>query len=66
MASQAAPPLLDDFLGPLRVDLDKINSLCDLFLRNFQQLSAESTDQFLPTPISDSILRPVSERGQGR
>jgi hypothetical protein len=58
--------LLDDFLGPLQVDLATINILSDHFFEAFKDLSAQSNEQFLPTPISESILRPVGERGHGR
>lgn len=59
-------PLLEHFLQPLRIDLDKAHVLSRRFLQAFETLSAESTDQFLPTPISESILRPVGKRGHGR
>ncbi|KAM4056769.1 hexokinase domain-containing protein [Hirsutella rhossiliensis] len=70
MAPPAAPysssGSLDDFLDPLRIDLDRCHHLSRLFLANFAHLAAESRDQFLPTPISESILRPVADHGQGR
>ncbi|KAI9171235.1 Hexokinase-1 [Paramyrothecium foliicola] len=59
-------PLCDDFLRPLRIDLETIDDLSHRFLTSFTHLSAESDVQFLPTPISESILRPVGERGHGR
>lgn len=61
----ASPTALDQFLKPLHVDVDKIHQLSQRFLVNFERLSAESTSQFLATPISESILRPVSKRGSG-
>jgi hypothetical protein len=57
---------LVQFLQPLRMDLDIAYDLSLRFLDNFQNLSAHSTDQFLPTPISESILRPGGARGSGR
>lgn len=60
-----APPL-DDFLRPLRIDLATIHHLTNRLFETFRTLSAQSDEQFLPTPISESILRPVGERGHGR
>jgi hypothetical protein len=57
---------LAQFLRPMRMDLDIAHDLSLRFLDNFQNLSAHSTDQFLPTPISESILRPVGARSSGR
>ncbi|KAF4126799.1 Hexokinase [Geosmithia morbida] len=45
--------------------VDMIHDLSSRFLTTFAHLSAESTNQFLPTPISDAILRPVGRRGSG-
>ncbi|KAL2168224.1 hypothetical protein VTG60DRAFT_283 [Thermothelomyces hinnuleus] len=60
-----ATPSLDDFLRPLAVDLETVLKLSRELESTFHQLSAESSDQFLPTPISESILRPTT-RDQGR
>ena len=57
---------LDEFLRPLSIDVDAAHVLSQRFLTTFDKLSAESADQFLPTPISESILRPIGERGSGR
>ncbi|KAG5991308.1 hypothetical protein E4U54_003904, partial [Claviceps lovelessii] len=57
--------LLDDFLQPMSVDVEKFHVLSRAFMQNFMQLAADSLDQFLPTPISESILRPVAEYGRG-
>ncbi|OAA47769.1 hexokinase XprF [Metarhizium rileyi] len=57
---------LDAFLRPMSIDVEKCHKLSERFLQNFIQLSAESLDQFLPTPISESILRPVADYGHGR
>lgn len=64
--AMASPSAAYWFLQPLRVDHDMVWDLYRSFLTNFPQLAAESSNQFLPTPISDSILRPVSKRGSGR
>ncbi|TQN63800.1 Hexokinase-1 [Colletotrichum shisoi] len=57
---------LQRFLQPLQVDSQKIHTLSRLFHANFKLLALDAQDQFLPTPISESILRPVSQRGHGR
>ncbi|KAL7628817.1 hypothetical protein AAE478_000332 [Parahypoxylon ruwenzoriense] len=59
-------PDIDNFLGPLYIDEAKAHALSRELYRTFQHLSASSLDQFLPTPISESILRPPggSERGR--
>ncbi|KAK7403132.1 hypothetical protein QQX98_011122 [Neonectria punicea] len=64
MASPA--PSIRDFLGPLDLDLDKAHALSQAFLRTFEKLALESPNQFLPTPITESILRPAHEGTQGR
>lgn len=58
--------LLAQFLEPLNLDLDTCNQLSSRFLQNFSDLAAESTQQFLPTPISESILRPIADTGYER
>lgn len=58
--------VLDDLLLPFHIDVEKCHVLSQRFLANFAQLAAESRDQFLPTPISESILRPVADHGHGR
>ncbi|CAM1511368.1 Fc.00g088810.m01.CDS01 [Cosmosporella sp. VM-42] len=59
------PTPIEEFLAPLHIDLDKVHTLSQRFLQTFESLAAESQDQFLPTPISESILRPAGERSQG-
>ncbi|KAK4189294.1 major facilitator superfamily domain-containing protein [Podospora australis] len=54
---------IDEFLKPLAVDSRTVLELSHELASTFRTLSAESTDQFLPTPISESILRPL-ESGQ--
>ncbi|KAF4973726.1 hypothetical protein FZEAL_9253 [Fusarium zealandicum] len=53
------------FLEPLSVDVAKIQSLSQHFLETFEKLAADSENQFLPTPISEAILRPEAERTRG-
>jgi hypothetical protein len=48
---------IENFLQPLYLDIPKIHSLARAFASTFEKLAAESLDQFLPTPISDSVLR---------
>jgi hypothetical protein len=57
---------LQDFLQPLRIDSDVVHRLSEGLLATFSKLAAEDKQQFLPTPISESILRPVSKTGHGR
>lgn len=66
MAAPARDPALQKFLQPLAIDLDICHDLSKRFLDNFAHLAAESPDQFLPTPISESILRPIADTGSGR
>jgi hypothetical protein len=49
---------LHQFLRPLAIDLDKIVTLARHLEVTYRTLARESENQFLPTPISDSILRP--------
>ena len=65
-SSMARPACdIDIFLQPLHVDISKIHSLARAFASTFRRLAAESLDQFLPTPISDSVLRPKGDE-EGR
>ncbi|KAM0259053.1 hypothetical protein ACHAQJ_003554 [Trichoderma viride] len=55
------------FLEPLSIDVDRSYELSRKFLANFRDLAANSRDQFLPTPISESILRPLTtDQGAGQ
>ncbi|KJZ79757.1 hypothetical protein HIM_00471 [Hirsutella minnesotensis 3608] len=67
-SSKPAPAAttLDDFLAPLHIDLERCHTLAHRFLDNFATLAAQSSEQFLPTPISESILRPIADHGHGR
>jgi hypothetical protein len=56
---------LDEFLQPLAIDTQTVLELSRELESTFRTLSAESLDQFLPTPISESILRPAQQE-QGR
>ncbi|KAK0629623.1 hypothetical protein B0T17DRAFT_488943 [Bombardia bombarda] len=46
---------LDDFLSPLHIDANLVLELARELAWTFGRLSANSLDQFLPTPISESI-----------
>ena len=52
---------IESFLHPLSVDISKIHRLARAFSLTFANLAAFSQDQFLPTPISDSVLRPEGD-----
>jgi hypothetical protein len=56
--SMASSASIEDFLRPLNVDIEKIHNLARSLKDTFENLAAESTDQFLSTPISESVLRP--------
>ncbi|KAI2468947.1 MFS general substrate transporter [Annulohypoxylon bovei var. microspora] len=56
---------VEDFLKPLSIDEAKAHALAHELCRSFQHLSADSLNQFLPTPISESILRPTAGREKG-
>ncbi|KAF4971910.1 hypothetical protein FSARC_1415 [Fusarium sarcochroum] len=60
-----SPLSIEEFLEPFSVDIDKINLLSQHFLQAFEKLAADSENQFLPTPISEAILRPEAKRSQG-
>ncbi|QSZ28558.1 hypothetical protein DSL72_003056 [Monilinia vaccinii-corymbosi] len=62
-----APPktILDEFLQPLDIDINKIHALAKSLCETFKQLAKESTTQFLATPVLEEILRPEAE-GKGR
>lgn len=64
--SPSAVTSISQFLEPLALDNDVVLKLSREFYTNFKYLSAESLDQFLPTPISMSILRPVGRQSTGR
>jgi hypothetical protein len=56
-----AAPSLDKFLQPLAIDSRTALELSRELASTFRTLSSESLDQFLPTPISESILRPAGQ-----
>ncbi|EFX05612.1 hexokinase family protein [Grosmannia clavigera kw1407] len=62
---QNPSPSLDTFLQPLRVDGDRVFALSRGFASTFAHLAADSLDQFLSTPITESILLPPRKRQQG-
>lgn len=56
---------LDDFLRPLRVDIGILSELARRFEGTYRRLAAESEEQFLGTPVRESLLRPGGiERGR--
>ncbi|KAK4674782.1 hypothetical protein QC763_123650 [Podospora pseudopauciseta] len=55
---------IDKFLEPLAIDVQKLSGLAHEMASTFGKLSAESSDMFLPTPISESILSPEVSAGQ--
>ncbi|OIW28397.1 actin-like ATPase domain-containing protein [Coniochaeta ligniaria NRRL 30616] len=57
---------LDDFLRPLAIDTTLVLQLAKELTSTFKTLSQESEDQFLPTPISEPILRHVAQSDSGR
>ncbi len=66
MASGDGGSTIAEFLKPLHVDADIVVRLSRELRSTFLQLAAESTNQFLPTPISESMLRPAGHRVHGR
>ncbi|KIH88899.1 hexokinase family protein [Sporothrix brasiliensis 5110] len=70
MTSDMAQPSpgLEAFLQRIRVDEELVYKLSCEFSSTFTHLAAESMDQFLPTPITESILLPFSRnrKNQGR
>lgn len=57
---------IEEFIKPLAIDDTTVHALSHELYRTFQHLSANSLNQFLPTPISESILRPTAGREKGR
>ncbi|TAQ91651.1 hypothetical protein B7494_g45 [Chlorociboria aeruginascens] len=55
-------PSLEAFLLPLKIDIEKIHKLAQSLNLTFRRLAKESQEQFLPTPISDRLLRPSGDR----
>ncbi|KAK4163254.1 MFS general substrate transporter [Cladorrhinum sp. PSN259] len=62
MALPSSPSSLTDFLAPLSIDANTVFSLSQKFTSAFRKLAAGSETQFLPTPITESILRAFSSR----
>ncbi|KAF7886220.1 hypothetical protein EAF00_010323 [Botryotinia globosa] len=58
------PTVLGQVLGPLDVDINKIHALATSLCETFKTLAKESSNQFLPTPISEEVLTP--DHGKGR
>ncbi|KAI0107528.1 major facilitator superfamily domain-containing protein [Nemania sp. FL0031] len=64
--SATMTPELACFLKPIHIDVPKAHVLTHELYEAFQHLAAESLTQFLPTPISESILRPTGGHEKGR
>lgn len=60
------PQSVDEFLSPLHIDDTLVLNLSREMTKTFIDLSATSQAQFLPTPISESLLRRVSGADCGR
>ncbi|KUI55109.1 Hexokinase-1 [Cytospora mali] len=63
---QRDPQSIEEFLKPLQIDDDTVFQLSRDFASTFTELSAKSENQFLPTPISESLLRHVNGADRGR
>ncbi|KAH7355049.1 hexokinase family protein-like protein [Rhexocercosporidium sp. MPI-PUGE-AT-0058] len=59
--SSPFPSASSSFLAPLSISTSKIHSLARSLCSTFTSLAANSQEQFLPTPISDSVLRPEGD-----
>ncbi|KAI0008558.1 MFS general substrate transporter [Xylariaceae sp. FL0662B] len=59
-------PDVDCFLRPLHIEVAEAHALSREFCQTFRHLAANSLNQFLPTPISESLLRPANGRVAGR
>lgn len=55
-----------EFLKPLAVNSSLLLDLSHDMTTTFERLCKESEDQFLPTPISESIMRAGAGRRGGR
>lgn len=64
MAASTSP--IDSFLKPFETGPSRVEELAREFALVFTELSANSHDQFLATPISESMLRPNTGRTSGR
>ncbi|RWA03450.1 hypothetical protein EKO27_g11655 [Xylaria grammica] len=66
LTSPPITPELEHFLKPIHIDVTKAHVLAHELHQTFRLLAAESLNQFLPTPISESILHPTGGREKGR
>lgn len=62
---QSSSPI-EEFLDPLKIDDITVLILSRDFATTFTELSAKSENQFLPTPISESLLRRINGGDRGR
>jgi hypothetical protein len=66
MDSRTSSSRVDAFLRPLDIDIGRVKRLASAFEQDFASLASRSLEQFLPTPISASILRAAGENGHAR
>ncbi|KAK7956142.1 putative hexokinase [Apiospora aurea] len=59
-------PDFEDYLRPLDFNAETAHQLARELCCTFKQLAAESSVQFLATPVSESILRPPKGSEKGR
>lgn len=73
MTVQSLPPTLAEAkpttplgraLSAFVVSSDKLHALTREFETTFRRLAAEAENQFLPTPISSTLLAPIAELGK--
>lgn len=57
---------MDDYLRPFNINAETAHQLARELCVAFRQLAAESSVQFLATPVSESILRPPRGSEKGR
>ncbi|CAI4210869.1 unnamed protein product [Parascedosporium putredinis] len=60
-----APTPLVQFLSTFHLDSKQLRALTQKFEVTFRKLAAESHNQFLPTPILTSLLRPIGDLTKG-
>lgn len=66
MDSTTCPAQLGDFLAPFRVDVPLLTELSNGFSNTFTKIASDRSapDQFLPTPILESMLRRSEHEGR--
>lgn len=64
MESLPSPISIQEFLEPLAVDEERICALARSFAETYKFLARNSQDQFLSTPITESLLPSGTEEGR--